>query len=74
MKEMVKNKDIFTIKDLAITGEDVMNKLNIKPSKAIGEILKKALLFVMEDPKNNEKEILLNYIGDLHLREPQALV
>ena len=59
---MVENEEVFTVKDLAINGQDIINKLHIKPSKAVGEILNKTLLFVMENPENNEKEILLNYI------------
>jgi len=62
INEMVKNEEVFTIKDLAINGQDIINKLHIKPSKAVGEILNKTLLFVMENPENNKKEILLDYI------------
>jgi len=64
--EILKTKAVFNIKDLAITGKDVMDKLNIKPSKKIGEILKNTLLFVLENPENNQKEILLNYIEEYY--------
>jgi len=62
MKTMTSNQDVFTIKDLAITGEDVMKELNIKPSKTVGEYLNRALNYVMENPENNEKGVLLEFI------------
>lgn len=63
---MLEQETVFNIKDLAINGKDVMDKLNIKPSKAIGEILQQTLLFVLKDPKNNEKENLLNFIEKIY--------
>ncbi len=63
---MLEQETVFNINDLAINGKDVMDKLNIKPSKAVGEILQKTLLFVLKDPKNNEKENLLNFIEKIY--------
>jgi len=50
--------DPISVKTLAINGEDVMNILNIKPSKEIGLILNILLAEVLEDPKLNSKEYL----------------
>jgi tRNA nucleotidyltransferase (CCA-adding enzyme) len=55
----------FSIKDLAIDGNDVMKELNIKPSRKIGEILQKLFEEVDEDLEKNTKEYLLQKIKDL---------
>jgi poly(A) polymerase/tRNA nucleotidyltransferase (CCA-adding enzyme) len=67
-KMLKESENVFNIKDLAINGQDIINKLHIKPSKTVGELLNQALLFVMDNPQNNEKEILLNYITSIHIK------
>lgn len=54
----------FSIKDLAIDGNDVMKELNIKPSRKIGEILQKLFEEVDEDLEKNTKEYLLSRLQD----------
>ena len=55
----------FTVKDLKIDGNDVMEILQIKPSRQVGEILD--VLFVKVENKElaNERETLLNEIRSL---------
>jgi putative nucleotidyltransferase with HDIG domain len=48
----------FTVKDLAIDGNDVMNLLAIKPSRKIGEVLNQLFEEVLDDPAKNTKEYL----------------
>ncbi|MFA6361814.1 MAG: HD domain-containing protein, partial [Candidatus Shapirobacteria bacterium] len=55
-------KQPFSIKDLKINGQDVMTILNIKPSRKVGEVLETIFKEVEEDPKLNEKEVLLKKI------------
>jgi len=55
-------KQPFSINDLKIDGHDVMEILNIKPGRQVGEILKPIFAEVEEDPKLNEREILLSKI------------
>lgn len=55
-------KQPFAIKDLKINGQDVMEILKIKPGPKVGEILAKIFKEVEEDPKLNEREILLKKI------------
>jgi len=57
-KEMHKSKSAFSIKDLAIDGNDVMHILNIEPSKKVGEVLKLLLEKVVEEPTLNTKKLL----------------
>ena len=49
----------FSIKDLKVNGADVMEILKIKPSRKVGEVLAAIFTEVEENPKLNEREILL---------------
>jgi len=55
----------FSINDLAIDGNDIMNELRIKPGPKIGEILQKLFLEVDEDLSKNKKEFLLKRVKEL---------
>lgn len=55
-------KQPFTVKDLKVNGLDVMEILNIKPSRQVGEILDKLFAEVEEKPELNVREILLEKI------------
>lgn len=56
----------FSITDLAIDGNDIMQELQVKPSKQIGELLKKLFEEVDEDLTKNTKEYLLKRIKELY--------
>jgi len=62
MSEIIEEDESFTIKDLAINGKDVIEILNIKPSKIVGEILKTLLEEVKNNPEKNNRECLLEMI------------
>ncbi|MFA5932835.1 MAG: CCA tRNA nucleotidyltransferase [Microgenomates group bacterium] len=55
----------FSISDLKINGQDVMEALNIQPGKKVGEILQKLFEEVLEDSNKNNKEYLLNRIKEI---------
>ena len=55
-------KQPFTVKDLKVGGKDVMEILKIQPSRKVGEVLDKLFADVEEDPKLNEREILMEKI------------
>jgi putative nucleotidyltransferase with HDIG domain len=55
----------FSINDMAIDGNDIMEKLQIKPGPKVGEILQKLFEEVDEDLSKNNKEYLLNRIKEL---------
>ncbi len=57
-------KQPFEIKDLKVTGHDVMQVLNIKPGPKIGEILKVIFEQVEDGKLQNEREILLEKIHE----------
>ncbi|HHY71174.1 MAG TPA: HD domain-containing protein, partial [Thermoanaerobacterales bacterium] len=50
----------YQIKDLAITGQDIIDQLGFLPGPRIGQILKKLLELVMENPELNTKDELLD--------------
>ena len=52
-------KQPFTIKDLKISGEDVMKVLSIKPSPKVGKVLKDLFERVVKKEVENKREILL---------------
>ncbi len=58
LKEMDKN-DVISLKTLAVNGKDLMEN-GIPAGKQLGVILNELLESVIEDPSQNEKEILLN--------------
>ena len=55
-------KQAFSIKELKVNGEDVMKILNIKPGRKVGEVLESLFAEVEENPKLNERDILLEKI------------
>jgi len=57
-------KKPFTVRDLKIDGQDVMKVLNIKPGPKVGEVLNKLFEEVADEKIKNERQFLLNKIGD----------
>lgn len=55
----------FSITDLKVTGQDVMDQLNIKPSKKVGEILQRLFQEVQQDSEKNNKDYLIKRIKEL---------
>jgi poly(A) polymerase/tRNA nucleotidyltransferase (CCA-adding enzyme) len=53
-------KQPVTVKDLAINGRDLMD-LGLKPGPLFGKFLNNALELVLEQPEQNQKEILLEF-------------
>lgn len=58
-KEILADKDCFTLKQLEINGNDI-KKLGVTEGVKIGKILKMLLSLVIEDKLENEKSALLN--------------
>ena len=58
LREILAAGEPFTIKDLAISGKDIMSILNMKPGKEVGQILDKLMQHVLENPADNTVERL----------------
>lgn len=54
----------FKIKDMAISGKDVIEVLNIKQGKEIGIILKALFENVLDDPSLNDRDTLLKMLTE----------
>ncbi len=58
--EAINQNFATTLKDLAISGNDLMKSTGIKQGKEVGMILNLLLDFVLENPESNNKDILLD--------------
>lgn len=54
------------IKDMKVSGHDVMEILKLKPGPKVGEILEKLFEEVMEDSSKNDREYLVKRIKELN--------
>lgn len=60
-EDIVANKDCLSLKDLAVTGSDLI-AAGMKPGREIGRTLQKLLEVVLEKPECNRKEYLLSLL------------
>lgn len=68
LKELKNDEGQFTIKNLAVNGKIIMDKLKISAGPEVGKLLKYALERVMNDIKErNNKKSILKYLN-LHLK------
>ena len=56
----------FTVRQMAVNGRDLMERLGIPPGPQLGIILEELLQTVLEDPSLNEKEKLLEISEKLY--------
>ena len=63
MDEIVSSGDAFSLKHLAVTGEDVM-ALGVEAGPRVGELLRSALSAVIDGAVENSREELLAYLGE----------
>lgn len=63
-QEVMEKQQCLTIKQLAVTGSDLI-EAGMQPGKEIGSVLKKLLELVLEDPDLNTKEKLLEQVHNL---------
>lgn len=57
-EEIRKNGDCIYLKDLAVTGKDLL-ETGMKPGKQVGAVLSRLLDDVLEEPGQNQRDILL---------------
>ncbi|MFH1472811.1 MAG: HD domain-containing protein [bacterium] len=67
-------RDPISVKQLAISGADVMKLTGENPGPKIGFILEILLFEVLEDPKLNTKEQLDQRVHELHALKPSELM
>ena len=64
VEEEIEAKNALTTRDLAVTGDDVMRELNIPPGPQVGNALSYLLDKVLEDPRRNQRDLLLQLLRD----------
>jgi poly(A) polymerase/tRNA nucleotidyltransferase (CCA-adding enzyme) len=59
VRAVLEGAKALTLRDLAVDGKDVMERLQIRGGPAVGKVLGELLEAVLEDPALNERERLL---------------
>ena len=59
VNEIINKNEPLTIKDLNISGGDLISNLNLKPGKILGDVLNHLLNIILKNPDLNSKESLL---------------
>jgi len=62
ISKIIEEENALAVSDLKVDGNDVMQVLKIPPGPKVGEVLHSLLEKVLDDPKLNEREILINLI------------
>ena len=62
--EIVEQNQCFSLKDLEISGKDVMELLNITEGKRVGFVLNKVLDAVIDGSLENERVHIVNYLNE----------
>lgn len=66
---ILEEEDALSIEDLEVDGNDVMRILEVEPSEIVGRTLKRLLNMVIEDPKLNKREKLVEILNDMKSEE-----
>ncbi|HHV79410.1 MAG TPA: HD domain-containing protein [Firmicutes bacterium] len=64
IKQILEAKEPLHVSDLAVSGHDVMEALELKPGPLVGEALAYLLEKVIEDPARNRKEVLVSLLHE----------
>ena len=59
-KQIMDDNQCLSLKDLAITGKELITELGMQPGKEIGKTLHVLLDRVLDDPTLNERDTLLD--------------
>lgn len=62
-------KQPFSIKDLKVNGNDIMNLLNLTPGPRVGFVLEKLFKEVDENGLDNNKDVLLEKAKEINIEE-----
>ena len=58
-EDILRKKQCVSLKELAVSGSDLIRENGMQPGKEVGEVLSCLLDLVIEDPALNQKETLL---------------
>ena len=60
-EEVINAGECFSLGELCVTGRDLL-EIGHPPGKELGETLNKLLDYVIENPDNNKRDVLLKYM------------
>jgi len=66
IREEIERKPPFSLRDLALSGSDIMAMLDIPPGPVVGKILDHLMEKVLDQPEDNTKEKLEQFARDLY--------
>jgi hypothetical protein len=66
VRGMLASNHALSLKDLAVTGNQLIDVLKISPGPVVGRVLRALLDEVLEAPERNERERLLDRARELH--------
>ncbi|MBU1701811.1 MAG: HD domain-containing protein [Candidatus Eisenbacteria bacterium] len=74
IQEVLEKDNAFSVRDLAIDGNDIMRELGVTPGRVIGDALHHLLELVLEDPELNTPESLIRELKEWYARNkhPEA--
>jgi tRNA nucleotidyltransferase (CCA-adding enzyme) len=64
IREEIERKPPFGRSDLAVNGETIMNSFHLAASPLIGEVINYLMERVLDDPAENQPDILLRHAGE----------
>lgn len=64
IREEIDKKPPFSVRDLAIDGNDIMEEFDLEQSPLIGEILDHLLEIVLDEPELNKREVLIDAVKE----------
>lgn len=64
-EKVIAGKQCVSLKNLAITGKDLIEEAGMQPGPKIGEVLNRLLDIVIEEPAQNNREILLKLAEEI---------
>jgi putative nucleotidyltransferase with HDIG domain len=64
LESLLAGESVFSLKDLAVGGDDLQREFRWKPGPQFGEALNLAMQWVLEDPERNTRQAILEYIRE----------
>lgn len=62
LEALLAGETVFSRRDLAVNGHEIMDYLHISPGPQVGEVLQEVFHWVTDDPTRNRKDLILEYL------------
>jgi hypothetical protein len=64
IRDEMDKKPPFSVRELAIDGNDIMEEFDLEESPLIGEVLDHLLEMVLDEPEKNKREVLIDAVKE----------